>query len=68
MAKVLPGDGDVCLLDGDLGGAVGGVERRVHALSELGGADEKEVALLVAGDEDVVLVLALLSFSFIQIL
>ena len=56
----LPGNGNVCLLDCDLGRPVCRVERRVHPLAELGRADEEEVPLLVAGDEHVVLVLALL--------
>ena len=56
----IPGDGDVSFLERDLGGALRCAHSGINALAELGRPDEEEVLLLVAGDEDVVLVLALL--------
>lgn len=53
-------DGDVGLLQGYLAGALGRRHRGVYPLAKLGRAYEEQVPLLLAGDEDVVLVLALL--------
>ncbi len=46
-------------MQGNLGGPLGGVDGGVDPLPELGGPDEEEVALLIGGHEDVVLVFAL---------
>ncbi len=56
-----PGNGNVGLLQSNLGGALGGRYSGFDPLAELGGADEEEMLLLVGRDEDVVLVLPLLS-------
>jgi len=55
-----PGDGDVGLLQGDLARPLSGVHRRLYPLAELGGSDQEEMLFLLAGDENVVLVLSLL--------
>ena len=53
-------DGDVGLLQGDLGGALRRADGRLDALAELGRPDQEQVLLLLRRDQHVVLVLALL--------
>ena len=60
-------DGDVGLLQGDLGGPLRRADGRLDPLAELGRSDEEQVLLLLRRDQHVVLVLALLFGSVLRL-
>lgn len=57
---MLPGYGDIGLLQCNVRDADRGADGRVYAIPELGGTDQEQVLLLARRYQDVVLVLTLL--------